>query len=121
LRLVRSLVRRPFQAESELGTDDWYLPTLYALAFPTQTGRPANQVVLETTNKQGVQQLGLPKAYKKAGDYRRWQRGEIKAVGLLGKLDHGLQSLAAGVFSPKPDRHCASCPFYTVICPLMPS
>jgi superfamily I DNA/RNA helicase len=121
LRLVRSLVRRPFQAEDELSTDDWYLPTLYALAFPTQPNCPANQIVLETTNKQGVQQLGLPKAYKKAGDYRRWQRGEIKAVGLLGKLDRGLQSLAAGDFSPKPDRHCVNCPFYTVICPLMPA
>jgi superfamily I DNA/RNA helicase len=121
LRLIRSLVRRPFQFEDELGTNDWYLPTLYALAFPSQPGRPANQVILETTNTQGVQQLALPKAFKKAGDYRRWQRGEIKAVGLLGKLDRGFQALAAGDFSPKPDRHCASCPFYTVICPLLPA
>lgn len=120
LRLVRSLVRRPFQAEAELGTDDWYLPTLYALAFPTQPGQPPNQVVLETTNKQGVQQMVLPKAYKKALEYRRWQRGEVKAVGLLGKLEAGFQSLAAGDFTPKPDRHCTGCPFYTVICPLMP-
>jgi hypothetical protein len=120
LRLVKTLVRRPYKTEDELGTDDYYLPTLYALAFPAQPGRPPNQVVLETTNRLGVQQLVLSKAYKKAVDYRRWQAGQIKSIGLLGKLEAGFQALQAGDFSPKPDHHCPGCPFYTVICPLMP-
>lgn len=120
LRLVRSVVRRPYKNEAELKTEDWYLPTLYALAFPNQPDRPLNEIVLETTSSQGVQQLVLSKSYSRAIGYRNWQAAKGKAVGLLGKLESAFQNLATGDFSPRPDHQCPNCPFYAVICPQMP-
>ncbi len=116
-RLVRSLVRQPFSEDKEPDTEDYYLPTLYALAQPD----PGNEVVLETVGKSGVKQLLLPKAIKKATDYRRWQTGQLKSVGLLGKLDQAFQELQTGQFEPNPDGHCLSCPYYSVICPARPA
>jgi hypothetical protein len=116
IRLIRSTTGDiPTEKQLDNNTNLNRLLTLYVLSFEDCMERI--EVIYEVSGQHGVAQIPMPKTIKKARDYRRWERGEIKNRSLLDSLNKIALQIHSRDFKPHPGEHCKSCSYYLLLCP----
>lgn len=116
IRLIRSTTGDiPTEKQLDNNTNLNRLLTLYVLSFEDCMERI--EVIYEVSGQHGVAQIPMPKTIKKARDYRRWERGEIKSRSLLDSLNKIALQIHSRDFKPHPGEHCKSCSYYLLLCP----